>query len=66
MDSNFPKLVISSDETHFQLNGFVKKQICRIWKNKNSRIVQEHEMHPLRTTAWCGFWTDAVIGSFFF
>ena len=48
------------------MSGFVNKQNCRIRGNENPQIMQEHEMHPLRTTVWCGFWAGGVIEQFCF
>ena len=55
-DNNFAKQIIFIDEVYFHLSGFVKKQNCRIRGNENPTIKQEREIHPLRTTVWCGFW----------
>lgn len=66
VDENFAKNIIFSDEAHFHLSGFVNKQNCRIWGNENPRVTHEHQMHPERTTVWCGFWAGGVIGPFFF
>ena len=50
VDNNFAKQIIFSVEAHFHLGEFVNKQICRIWGNKIPQIMQEREIHPLRTT----------------
>lgn len=65
-DNNFAKRIIFSDEAHFHLCGFVNRQNCRIWGQENPRVIQECQMHPLRTTVWCGLWAGGVIGPFFF
>jgi Helix-turn-helix domain (DUF4817) len=65
-NENFTKKIFFSDEAHFHLSGYVNKQNCRIWGNENPRVSAEHQMHPLRTTVWCGFWAGGVIGPFFF
>ena len=65
-DDNFSKRIIFSDEAHFHLSGYVNKENCRIWGDENPRVIQEHEMHPLRATVWCGFWAGGIIGPFFF
>ena len=65
-NENFTKRIIFSDEAHFHLSGYVNKQNCRIWGNENPRVTVEHEMHPQRTTVWCGFWAGGVIGPYFF
>jgi len=65
-DDNFSKKIIFCDEAHFHLSGYANKQNCRIWGDENPGVNQEHEMHPLRATVWCGFWAGGVIGPFFF
>ena len=58
----FSKKIIFSDEAHFDLNGYVNKQNCRIWGEENPRIIQEQQFYPQRVTVWCGFWAEGVIG----
>ena len=65
MDDNFVKKIIFSDEAHFQLNGYVNTQNCRIWGTENPRVICEKPMHPQRVTAWCGFGAGGVIGPYF-
>lgn len=65
-DADFHKKIIFSDEAHFHLSGFVNKQNCRIWGLDNPQEMQEQQMHPLRVTVWCGFWSGGVIGPYFF
>ena len=55
-----------SDKIHFQLNGYVNKQNCRIWSEKNPYIVQERPLHSQRVTVWCAFWSGGVICPYFF
>lgn len=62
---DFAAQIIFSDEAHFQLNGYVNKQNCRIWGAENPRVIEEQPMHPPRVTVWCGFWAGGVIGPFF-
>lgn len=57
---------VFSDESHFHLSGYVNKQNCRIWGAENPRAVQEVSTHPKRVTVWCGFWSQGVIGPYFF
>ena len=35
VDGNFSKKIIFSDEAHFQLDGYVNTQNCRIWGAEN-------------------------------
>lgn len=66
IDADFSKKIIFSDEAHFQLNGYVNKQNCRIWGAENPRVILEKPMHPPRVTVWCAFRADGVIGPYFF
>ena len=55
--NNLANRIIFTDEAHFHLCGFVNRQLlCK----------EECDMHPLRTTVWCGLWAGGVIGPFFF
>ena len=58
------KKFIFSDEAHFDLGGYVKKQNCRIWGTENPHAYIEKPTHPKRV--WCGFWSRGIIGPFFF
>ena len=60
------KEIIFSDEAHFDLDGYVSKQNCRIWGIGIPHAYIEKPMHSKRGTVWCGFWSRGTIGSFFF
>ena len=60
------KKIISSNEAHFDLGGYVNKQNCRIWGTENSYAYIEKPTHPKRVIVWCGFWSKGKIGPFFF
>ena len=60
------KKIIFSDEAHFDLGGYVKKQNCRIWGTENPHAYIEKPTHPTAVTVWCGFWFRGLIGLFFF
>ena len=64
--AGFSKKIIFSDEAHFELNGYVNKQNCRIWGAENPREIQERPLHPQRVTVWCGLWFGGLIGPYFF
>ena len=59
------KKIIFSDAAHFDLGGYVNKRNCCIWGTENLHAYIEKPMHPKRGTAWYGFWSRGIIGSFF-
>ena len=65
-DADFVKKIISSDEAHFDLGGYVNKQNCGIWCTENRHAYIEKPIDPKRVTVWCGFWSRDIIGPFFF
>ena len=65
MDGNLSKKIIFSDEAHFQLDGCVNIQNCRIWGAGNHRVIHEKALHAQRATVCCGFWAGGVIGPYF-
>jgi len=42
---NFSKKIIFSDEAHFQLDGYVNTQNCRIWGAENPWVIHEKPLH---------------------
>ncbi|GFT75534.1 putative transposase [Trichonephila clavipes] len=50
------KRILFSDEAHFWLNGYVKKQNCRIWSEANPKVYVETPLHPEKLTVWCELW----------
>ena len=60
------KKIIFSDEAHFDLNGYVNKQNCRIGGTENLHAYIEKPTHSKRITVWCGFLPRGIIGLFFF
>ena len=52
-NADFDEKIIFSDETYFDLGGYVNKQNCRTWGTKT---------HPKRVTVWWGFWARGIIG----
>ena len=66
-DANFgKKKIIFSDETNFELGGYVNKQNYRIWGKRNPQAYIEKPRHPKRVTVWCGFWSRGIIEPLFF
>ena len=60
----FWKKIIFSEETHFDIGGYVNKQNCRIWGTQNPHAYIENPTLPKRVTVWCGFWSRGIIGPF--
>ena len=55
-----------SDEAHFWLNGYVKKQNYRFHSENQPEELQKLPMHPEKATVWCGLWAGGIIGPYFF
>ncbi|GFT92087.1 hypothetical protein TNCV_3616461, partial [Trichonephila clavipes] len=49
------------DEAHFWLNGYVKKQNCRIWSEANPQVYAETPLHPEKLTVWCALWACGIL-----
>ena len=45
---------IFSDEAHFDLDGYVNKQNCRIWGTENPHAYIEKPTDKKRVTVWVG------------
>ena len=66
-DADFSKkIIIFSDEAHFNLGGYVNKQNCRIWDTENPHAYIEKPTHSKRVTVWCRFWSRGIIRPIFF
>ncbi|GFX15934.1 uncharacterized protein TNCV_522411 [Trichonephila clavipes] len=63
---DFHKRTLFSDEAHFWLNGYVKKQNCRIWSEANPQVYVETPLHPEKLTVWCALWAGGIIGPYFY
>ncbi|GFW80792.1 hypothetical protein TNCV_3778721 [Trichonephila clavipes] len=57
----FHKRILFSDEAHFWLNGYVKKQNCRIWSEANPQVYVETPLHPEKLTVWCALWAGGIL-----
>ncbi|GFX81417.1 putative DD41D transposase [Trichonephila clavipes] len=55
---DFHKRILFSDEAHFWLNGYFKKQNYRIWSEANPQVYVETPLHPEKLTVWCALWAD--------
>lgn len=53
------------DEAHFWLNGYAKKQFCRIWCEKQSDSLQKLSKHPEKLTIWSRLLAGGIIGPYF-
>ncbi|GFU37470.1 uncharacterized protein TNCV_4274121 [Trichonephila clavipes] len=60
------KRILFSDEAHFWLNGYVKKQNSRIWREANPQVYVETPLHPEKLTVWCALWAGGIIGPYCF
>uniref|UniRef100_A0A0K8SNK3 Uncharacterized protein n=1 Tax=Lygus hesperus TaxID=30085 RepID=A0A0K8SNK3_LYGHE len=54
-------VILTSDEAHFHLSGFVNKQNCRYWASQNPRHIHERPLHCERATVWCAVGSVGVI-----
>lgn len=59
-------VVLSSDEAHFHLSGYVNKQNFRYWAENNPRQLHERPLHSQRVTVWCAVADFGIIGPYFF
>jgi hypothetical protein len=55
-----------SDEAHFHLSGYVKKQNFRYWANINPRELHQAPLHSEKVTVWCAMLPIGIIGPYFF
>ena len=66
MKPEFHRKIIMSDKAHFHLGVYVNRQNCRILGSENPKTIIEKPLYPQRVTVWCGFWTEGIIGAYFF
>lgn len=59
-------IILSSDEAHFHLSGFVNKQNYRYWAPNNPREIFEKPLHSQYVTVWCAVSKFGIIGPYFF
>ena len=59
-------MLITSDEAHFHLSGYVNKQNFRYWSESNPRSLHEKPLHSERVTVWCAITNFGVWGPYFF
>ncbi|GFV58909.1 hypothetical protein TNCV_1826171 [Trichonephila clavipes] len=58
---DFYKRILFIYEAHFWLNGYVKKQNCRIWSEANPQVYVETPLHPEKLTVWCALWAGGIL-----
>ena len=46
-------VLITSDEAHFHLSGYVNKQNFCYWSESNPRFLHEKPLHSERVIVWC-------------
>ena len=49
-NEEFYRKIISSDQAHFWLNGFVNKQNMRYWSATNPSVLLKTPLHPQKVT----------------
>ena len=59
-------VLITSDEAHFHLSGYVYKQNFRYWSESNPRSLHEKPLHSERVTVWCAVANFGVWGPYSF
>ena len=59
-------LIITSDEAHFHLDGYVNKQNCRYWSTENPRELHQKSLHSQKVTVWSALSKAGIIGPYFF
>jgi len=55
-----PMKLISSDEAHFHLCGYINKQNDRRWASERPSSVEQRPLHPQYTTVWAAISSDGV------
>ena len=66
MGNNDEMILFMSDEAHFHLSAFVKKQNCRYWSPTNPEILHQDPLHSPKVTVWCAVRSTTIIGPYFF
>ena len=46
-------VLITSDEAHFHLSGFINKHNFHYWSESNSKELHERPLHTEQVTVWC-------------
>ena len=57
---NFLPRIVFSDEQVFHISGIVNNKNEKFWGNENHGLVQKHQLHSSKITAWCGIHSNVV------
>jgi hypothetical protein len=49
-ENDFVQYLITSDEAHFHLSGYVNKQNFRFWGKENPQVLHETPLHSIKVT----------------
>ena len=58
--------LLMTDEAHFHLLGFIKKQNMQYWSPVNPKELHDMPLHSPKVTVWCGVGAIRIVGSYFF
>jgi len=65
-DDGVINTVLMTDEEHFHLSSYVKKQDYRYWAPENPQELHQLLLHSERLTVWYGIASFGVLGPYFF
>ena len=65
MDDQFLNKVMTTDEGHFHLNGFVNNQNFRYWALQNPYLFHSKPLHSEKVTVWCAVSMFGVVSPYF-
>ena len=58
--------ILWTDEAHFNLEGAVNTQNCRVWGSTKPLAVHQRPLHSAYVTVWCGVTSTFILGPLFF
>jgi len=65
-DDGVISTLLMTDEAHFHLSGYVKKQNYRCWAPENPHELHPRPLHSERLTVWCVVASFGVLDPYFF
>jgi hypothetical protein len=65
-NSDVVNTVLMSDEAHFHMSGYVKKQKCRYWTPNNRHELHQRPLHSAKVTVWCAVFCYGITSPYFF